>query len=508
MIDRRAEDRNEASTIWAERALQYPGRAGALRNVRIGIESRLIGTVEAGQERGHGDLGGPGSLALPALCNAHDHGRGFRPSAYGVADDAVELWVPGTYTLPPLDPYLVAAVALGRMAESGVASVVHCHLFRPPERIVAEAEAVARVARDIGVRVAFVVPLRDRNRLGYGDDDAILAHMDPGFRDAVAANFRRPLPDMREQIAAVGEIARRFGGAFFHVQYGPIGVEWCSDALLEAVAADSARTGLRVHMHLLESRQQREWADHAYPDGIVRQLDRMGLLSPRLAVAHGVWLTPDECKLLAERGVVVSVNTTSNLRLRSGVAPMAAMRAAKLGVAFGMDSLSLDDDDDMLRELRLAYRVHRGFGLDEVLDKAALFEAATQRGPAIVSGESRFGEHNFGAIAPGAPADLVLLDYAAMTADAVDEVCDETEMLLARATAEHVQTLVVGGRKVVAEGRVASLDLRAAERALSAEARRFAEPLKALRPTLAAYQEGLRRFYRAGGHIGKAAPGR
>jgi cytosine/adenosine deaminase-related metal-dependent hydrolase len=503
VTDHRAGDRDEVSTIWAERVLQYPGRAGALRNARIGIEGRLIGTIAAGKERGRGDLGGPGLLALPALCNAHDHGRGLRPSAYGVADDAVELWVPGTYTLPPLDPYLVAAVALGRMAESGVGSIVHCHLFRPPERIVAEAEAVARAARDIGVRVAFVVPLRDRNRLGYGDDDAILAHMDAGSREAIAANFQRPLPDAREQIAAAGEIARRFGGEFFHVQFGPIGAEWCSDALLEAVAADSARTGLRVHMHLLESRQQREWADHAYPGGIVRHLDRIGLLSPRLAVAHGVWLRPDECTLLAQRGVTVSVNTTSNLRLKSGVAPMTAMRTAKLGVAFGMDALSLDDDDDMLRELRLAYRIHRGFGLDEVLDTAALFEAAMQRGPAIVCGDD-----SFGAIVPGAPADLMLLDYAAMTADAIDEVCDETEMVLARATAEHVQTLVVGGRKVVAEGRVHGLDLRSAERELAAEARRSAGALTALHPTLAAFRDGLRRFYRSGGHIGKSAPRR
>ncbi len=62
---------------------------------------------------------------------------------------------------------------------------------------------------------------------------------------------------------------------------------------------------------------------------------------------------------------------------------MAAMRRAQLGVALGMDALSLDDDDDMLRELRLAYRLHRGFGLEEEFDKAALFDAALRRGPAI-----------------------------------------------------------------------------------------------------------------------------
>ncbi len=498
-----AEEANAVSAIWAERVLQHPGRDPAVRRVRIGIAGTRIAGVEAGTAHEPWQLGGPGILALPALCNAHDHGRGLRPSAYGVADDAVELWVGGTYTMPPLDPYLVAAVALGRMAESGVGSIVHCHLFRPPERLIVEAEAVARAAREIGVRVAFVVPLRDRHRLGYGADEAILSQMDPACREALAAQWQRPLPTPRDQLAAVAEIAARFAADLFHVQYGPIGVEWCSDALLESVAAESARTGSRVHMHLLESRYQREWAVHAYPDGIVRHLDRVGLLSRRLAVAHGVWLRPDECALLAERGVAVAVNATSNLRLRSGIAPLAAMRRAKLDVALGMDSLSLDDDDDKLRELRLAYRLHRGLGLDDQLDAAALFEAAMQRGPAIVGGGT-----GFGAIVPGGMAELLLLDYAAMTADAIDEVCDETEIFLARATSEHVRALVVAGRQVVANGKLIALDLPAAHRELTAQARRFAEPLKALRPTLEAFLAGLRRFYGAGGHVGKPAPPR
>lgn len=487
-----------AAEVWAGRALLRPGREGAARDVAIEIAGGRLGGVRPGAARSPRSLGGAGVLALPALCNAHDHGRGLRPSAHGVADDAVELWVPGTYALPPLDPYLVAAVALGRMAESGVATVMHCHLFRPPERLAAEAEAVARAARAIGIRVAFAAPLRDRNRLGYGDDDAILACMDPQCRAAIAAQYQRPLPPAREQIAAVAEIARRLGGDGFHVQLGPIGVEWCSDALLEAVAAESARSGLRVHMHLLESRTQREWADGAYPDGIVRHLDCVGLLSPRLSVAHAVWLTEDECALLAERGVTVSVNSTSNLRLRSGIAPMAAMRRARLGVALGMDALSLDDDDDMLRELRLAWRLHRGFGFEDVLDKAALFDAALRRGPEIATGAT-----GFGAIEPDAPADLLLLDYAAMTADAIDAACDETEMLLARAKAAHVRDLVVAGRHVVADGRLTGLDLGAAERELTEAARRQAPALAALRPTLGAFRDGLRRFYRGGGHAAK-----
>jgi len=79
-------------------------------------------------------------------------------------------------------------------------------------------------------------------------------------------------------------------------------------------------------MHLFETQAQREWADAVYPEGLVCRLDEIGFLSPRLTVAHGVWLKEDECALLAERGVTVSVNTSSNLRLRSGIAPVARTR--------------------------------------------------------------------------------------------------------------------------------------------------------------------------------------
>src|SRR5690606_5773649 len=107
-----------------------------------------------------------------------------------------------------------------------------------------------------------------------------------------------------EQVAAVDEIAERCESATFQVQYGPVGVEWCSDALLERVAQRSQASGRRVHMHLLESRYQREWADRTYPTGMIHHLDRVGLLSPRLTVAHGTWLRTDECALLASRDVL------------------------------------------------------------------------------------------------------------------------------------------------------------------------------------------------------------
>jgi 5-methylthioadenosine/S-adenosylhomocysteine deaminase len=80
-------------------------------------------------------------------------------------------------------------------------------------------------------------------------------------------------------------------------------------------------------MHLLESKTRCEYLDHIYPQGPVRYLDEIGLLSPRLSVAHAIWVRPHEMELLAKRGLTVAINACSNLSLRSGIAPVAEMHS-------------------------------------------------------------------------------------------------------------------------------------------------------------------------------------
>jgi hypothetical protein len=93
-------------------------------------------------------------------------------------------------------------------------------------------------------------------------------------------------------------------------------------------------------------------------------------------VAHGVHLDEADCALLAARGVHVSVNTSSNLRLRSGLPPVE--RFLRHGVRFGLglDGMAFDDDEDALRELRVAWRLARGWGAEEVLSLDRLLDAA------------------------------------------------------------------------------------------------------------------------------------
>jgi cytosine/adenosine deaminase-related metal-dependent hydrolase len=448
--------------------LAEPGAAGAAAFAgtgggRIRFAEGRIAAVEPGRP----SPGGEGLLLLPALANAHDHGWGLSTLAFGAADDALELWMPDLSRNPRVDPYLRALVAFARMAESGICVANHCHNTQNSDALVAEAQGVSRAAADVGVRVAFAMPFFDRNATVYGDRTKLLDTLEPADRAYVAAPaMMRP---MALNFALMDEIAA-FEHPLFSLQYGPVAPQWAENATLAAIAEASALTGRRVHMHLLETKRQREWADAHYPDGLLNFLDTLGLLSPRLSVAHGVWLRPGEYELMAERGVSVSVNSSSNLRLRSGRAAMADMVAAGVNVGVGLDGLSLDDDNDMLRELRLAWRLNAGDGLAPAITPAAVLDVACRTGR-----RSILGDDGGGGLAPGAPADLLAVDFAALTYDCVGERLDPRYLLLARGAKRHVARLIVAGREIVRDARCLSVDLPAAEAALI-EAARSAVP--------------------------------
>jgi cytosine/adenosine deaminase-related metal-dependent hydrolase len=433
-----------------------------------------------------------GALILPALSNAHDHGRGMRTIAFGAGDDALEVWIAALAREPATDPYLRAAVAFARMAEAGIATLNHCHNSADPARLVQEAEAVSRAARDVGLRVAFAVPVTGRNPLTYGDPAPLFDRLPGPQADALRARTPRG-PTAMDQLAMVEEVAA-FEHELFQVQYGPVGPQWVEDAILERIAERSALSGRRVHMHLFETKYQKEWAEAAYPGGLLNRLDAIGLLSERLTVAHGVHLDDDDCALLAERGVHVSVNTSSNLRLRSGLPPVA--RFLRHGVRFGLglDGMAFDDDEDALRELRVAWRLARGWGAEDVLSLDRLLDAALIDGRRSILGPADRG----GVLEPGAPADLLVLDAVRMTADVLDGCADLVELTVTRARAEDMRSLFVGGREVVAEGRATGLDRPAAEAELMAQARAAG----AMPPDddLRALQAALADYYRCGCH--------
>ena len=488
------------SSVSAHRIMAHPMIERTRGSGTIKVADGIIESIEF--DDGSRNPTGQGSdmLAMPALGNGHDHGRGVKFLSFGLKDDTLEAWVPAFYARPEVDAYLNAALIMARLAKSGIGSAVHCHTMPRddvrPGVLEKEIAAVAKAAQDVGIRIGLVVPMRDRNRFCYGEDESVLSMLSPDDRTEVARNWGYSALPPREQVTRVEEIGNKYDSDLVQVQFGPLGVQWASDELLELVGEASARTGRRVHMHFLESRYQREWMDATYPSGVVNFLDRIGLLSPRLTVAHGVWLTPQEMNVLAARDVIVSLNTSSNLRLGSGIAPAREMIARGVPLALGLDGLALDDDDDPMREMRLADVLHRGPGFMKSIPRDALFTASMAVAPRAVT-----GQRNHGQLAPGMAADIVTVDYGAMSRDVIDGMMDESNLVLSRATAHHVSSLMVAGREVVKGGKVLGVDERALEQELTAQISAQKSHLVKQMPIVGTYQEKLRSYYLTRRHL-------
>jgi 5-methylthioadenosine/S-adenosylhomocysteine deaminase len=169
-------------------------------------------------------------------------------------------------------------------------------------------------------------------------------------------------PRLREKTASsIDEslaLKKRWDGAAngrLHAAFAPRFSVSCSRGLLEAVASLSAREHALVHTHASESRDEVE---------VVRRLSGghsnleylavTGLATPRLCVAHCVWVTEPEQALLADRDVKVMHCPGSNLKLGSGIAPVTEMRARGISVSLGADGAACNNRLDMFEEMRLA----------------------------------------------------------------------------------------------------------------------------------------------------------
>ena len=395
-------------------------------------------------------------LIIPALVNAHDHARPSMTS-FGASNMPLESWIARSAFGTPPDPYLAAAVSLARSARAGCGGAM-IHYTRPSGKmpILDESIAIAKAASDVGIRLAFALAVRDQNPIVYSDSADVLAALPESDRTTIQDMFIRPSPTPSEYLDRVEAIHAAIAGPMIDVQFGPAGVQWCSPALLEAIAERSAATGRRVHMHLLETIYQRQWADRAFPGGVVRFLRDIGLLSERLTLAHCIHARPDELDMIAESGATIVTNFSSNLHLHSGLAPIADAHRRGCPIAVGIDGVALDEDDDAIREMRLVQMAHDGLGFDRTWSRAEFLALA------IRNGRKSIGAPGTGTLATGEAADFVTLDIGQLDRDAIMPV-DPLDMLFARGNTSCVRDVVVGGRTISRDGKPTGVDLEAME---------------------------------------------
>lgn len=456
--------------LYATHTIGEPG--GPQQNRRIRWKDGVITAVE---DASPATAGNQHTLVIPALANAHDHVRPLPMSSFGTAFLPLETWLPRTILATPSDAYKAAVAPLARAALSGCGAVM-VHYTRPSGKLdpVEEACEVARAARDVGVRIAFAPALKDKNPLVYGDETALLDKLPASTAALLRETFCRPPLSPERLIETTEQIAEAIQGPMVDVQFGPAGVQWCSDALLQAIARRSAETGRRVHMHLLETHYQRRWSDLTFQQGIVTYLKEIGMLSPRLTLAHCVHARPHELDMIAEAGCRIVTNSGSNLHLRSGLGPVAGAWQRGCSLAVGVDGQAFDEDDDMIREIRLANALHGGMGFTQSWSRQDFLLQS------VAHGRQAIGMSGTGKIAVGEPADFLELDYDRLDRDRIMEV-EPVDLFFARANARHVLQVIVAGKTIVAQGRLPGMDLDALENELRSSYRQSVRRFETLR---------------------------
>ncbi len=420
-------------------------------------------------------IGSDQMAVLPGLINAHHHSSGVSALQQGVADDVLEPWILALAQLRPTDIYLNTLLSAARLLKSGVTSVIDmCGGRGTAEHYAGSVRRALRAYDESGLRVAFAAGLSDQSFLvaGKGEDDKFLAAL-PAEAKAYAESMLPVASDLSEDdyFAVLddirGEIRDR---PRIDLWFGPPGPQWVSDRFMQRIAEQAEACDTGIQTHVTESIYEKLHGPRCYGKDTLAHLRDLGVLGPRFTIAHGVWLSEAEIEILAETGAAVSHNPSSNLRLRAGIAPLNALLAAGVTVGLGMDGTTINDDEDMFAEMRLALRLHRTPMLGGPAPSVAqIFEMATSGGAKLLRKEETLGR-----LAPGYEADLVLVDVERVTWPWVAPEVDPRALLVQRARAGDVDTVLIAGEVVFRDGRPTRFDAAEAGRELAA--RLAAEP--------------------------------
>ena len=217
---------------------------------------------------------------------------------------------------------------------------------------------------------------------------------------------------------------------------------------------------LRLHTHVNENRAQADLLG-ASPEG--RDLEALaswGALSPRLVMAHAVWLSDHERDLARRHRPHVCHCPSANLKLASGFAPVPGYLADGLNVALGADGAPCNNRLDGFEEMRLAALIHKPAAGPRAMPARTVFDMATMGGARALGLEQEIGS-----LEPGKRADLAVIRRDRLHTTPTGGADVYSELVYAHIAAD-VHAVVVDGQVVVADGRLQTAD----ESALRAEA--------------------------------------
>lgn len=399
----------------------------------------------------------PGHVMLPGFVNAHHH-VGMTPLQLGSPDHALELWFASRIPARRIDLYLDTLYSAFEMIASGVTTVAHIHGWMSGgyDAIHGAATKVLDAYRTIGMRASYSYAVREQNRLVYEADEDFCARLPQPLAGHVATYLKSQILSFEDYMRLFDELtADNHGQRLTRIQLAPANLHWVTDDSLVEMNARSIRHGVPMHMHLLETAYQKEYARRRTGKTAVRHLHDLGVLSPRMTLGHGVWLNQEDIEIAADTGTCICHNCSSNFRLRSGVAPLNRFEKHGLNVGMGLDEAGINDDRDMLQELRLVLRAHRVPGMEDadVPSCPQVLRMATEGG----ANTTAFGRE-IGRLDPGRRMDAVLINWKTATYPFQDPDIPMLDAVMQRAKQSAVDAVIIDGAVVYEGGHFTNVD--------------------------------------------------
>lgn len=362
-----------------------------------------------------------GKLLIPGLVNTHTHLSMtlFR----GVADDLkLEKWL-NDYIWPLEEhlsgEYCYAGALLGcvEMIRSGTTAFNDMYFYM---------DHVAEAVKDAGLR-------------------AVISHGMIDFDDE-----KKRKAEIRESKRIIRKCHGMADGRI-KVALGPHSPYTCSRQLLDEVRSLADEHGLLIHIHVAETEDEVRQVKEKYGYRPFVYLDEIGFLGEDVIAAHAVWLSSSEIRIIKSRGVKLSHNPASNMKLASGVSPVEELINGGVCVSLGTDGPASNNNLDMIEEMKIAALLQKVKKMDPTaLDAGTVFKMATINGAAALGMVDEIGT-----IEVGKKADLALINI---------RKCNLTPWrrpvshLVYAASGCDVETVLCDGEILMEKGKLRSLD--------------------------------------------------
>ncbi len=380
-----------------------------------------------------------GDVVLPGLVNTHTHAA--MVMYRGLADDlALMDWL-RLYIFPAeaktVSPAMVRVgtrLAALEMIQSGTTTFADMYYFE---------EEAGRVTRAAGLRGVLGETI-----IGFPVPDA-----------------KTPADALRRAEAFIREFQ---GDELITPVPAPHSPYTVDEVSLRAARELADRYRVPLLIHLAETEDEVAVIRRAHHLSPTAWLDQIGFLGPNVVAAHGIWVSDDDIAILKRRGVAISHNPESNMKLSSGVAPVPKYLASGVTVALGTDGAASNNDLDMFGAMRQAAFLHKlSTGDPRAVPAQTALEMATLGGARALGLASRIGS-----IEPGKRADLIVVS---MRGARQTPLYNPVSHLVYVSKGDDVQTSIVNGRILMRDRRMLTLD----EAVVLADARELARTVRA-----------------------------